>query len=125
VFGRAFKYGIVVWQCRHADINTFIQRVLANARPLVEAGIVDGFVFAAFGPDGRVKDEVQLCLRTGSSNSGGDIAQPRTAQELMQCDADFKMCVLRLLVQLENMPPLSPGTSDGWAAVVANCVLCV
>lgn len=112
MFGRAFKYGIVVWQCRHAEINSFIQKVLANAKPLVKSGVLEKFVFVSFGKDSSVRDEVVLSLiEHGSEGSlpGPPQAEPLNANDFVQCDVDFKAVLLRLLIRLENMSKFSPG----------------
>ena len=46
VFEKRLKYGTQVFQSRHPDINSYIRKVLGNAYPLMDAGLVDGVVVA-------------------------------------------------------------------------------
>jgi mitotic spindle assembly checkpoint protein MAD2B len=36
VFEKKLKYGVGIWKSRHPDINSYITRVLTNARQLFE-----------------------------------------------------------------------------------------
>lgn len=36
IFERCTKYGISLWQCRHHEVNAYINQVLTNSRPALE-----------------------------------------------------------------------------------------
>ena len=44
IFEQRSKYGVSVWQCVHPQVNEYIQRVLLNAKPLLDAGLVERLV---------------------------------------------------------------------------------
>ena len=50
IFDKRLKYGTMVHQSRHPDINGYVRRVLGNTKPLMEVGIVDDLVMA-FSPE--------------------------------------------------------------------------
>jgi hypothetical protein len=50
IFDKRIKYGMMVHQSRHPEINGYVRRVLGNTKPLMEVGIVDDLVMA-FSPE--------------------------------------------------------------------------
>ena len=110
IFGRAFKYGIAVWQCRHTEICSYIQKVLQNSKVLIENKLLQKLVIIFHGKDLVVKDEISVELQLRHDLNLTNL----NANDLMHCDIDFKSSLLRLLIHLENMPLMVPET-DTWA----------
>ena len=46
LFQQRSKYGVSVFQSVHPQINTYVQRVLSNAQPLLEAGVATRLIVA-------------------------------------------------------------------------------
>jgi hypothetical protein len=53
-FERRRKYGIPVWMSRQPDLNAFIVKVLRNAKPHFDRGLVRRVVVPISGPDSVV-----------------------------------------------------------------------
>lgn len=141
IFGRCTKYGMSVWQCRHADVNTFIRRVLANTKPLVESNVLQkvSFVTLDTAPQplgnnaattlstsyssnsssipGAVKDEIAIEFRGGawgaiSATPTSNPSAPDEVQALVALEEDLRSSLLRLTMALDRMPRFDPGSQQ-------------
>lgn len=113
LFGRTSKYGTALYQCRHVEINEFIRRVLNNAKALIMNNLIKQLKFVCFDHNGCIKDEIVFEMMENSVQSNIQL----NAANLVQIEKEFRISLLRLNIQLENMSPFDPGMQFMWIMV--------
>lgn len=126
VFEKRLKYGMQVFQSRHPDINGYIRKVLGNAYPLVDAGLVDGVVVALSRKGQPVENITLSCAIvnriSGKEDGIGDGMEMDTTdgaaatiseQTLFDLEKDMRDA----LVELVKMPKIA-GEECTWTIQV-------
>ena len=118
LFGRTSKYGTSLYQCRHIDINNFIRRILTNTKELISNNIIKQLKFVCINQYGNIKDEIVFEIINNNINSpnmgmGMDMDMDSNIEydtnKLIQIEKDFRISLLRLSIQLENMSKFETG----------------
>ncbi len=102
MFDRRRKYNMPVFMSRHPDLNTYIVKVLQNAKPLFDRGLVRSVVVPILGPQ-------QLVQEIHEFHFSNYVAGP--AINLQQLEQAFKLCITRLGCADSHLPRL-PSHSD-------------
>lgn len=70
-----------VWQCRHPEVNIYIQRVLINVRTLVDHGLIERMVFAVRDKNGVDIDHLFIKCTVEDEQRGDNEADICTLEE--------------------------------------------
>ena len=101
--------GVTIWQSRHPDINSYIRRVLNNARPLMEQDLVDRVVFVTTSSTGVVLDHVTIkCFTLPQQQHTSDGAL-NMQSEISQLQEELRSTVLRIGLLDAQLPKVAHG----------------
>jgi len=104
LFERRRKYGMAVWMSRHPQLNTYITKVLRNAQPLFERGLVLRVLVPITGKDGVVRETYTFAFSNYAAGPTLDLRQLQDA---------FRGCLSRLNVVESQLKPLPPPATTG------------
>lgn len=99
IFAKAVKFGASVWQCRHPEVNQYINRVLVNASKLQR---LSGFSISTILPNMEPIDEVLVDLQSSAPSI-------LDTDGLVHLHENLKSSVVKMCICLSNMPPITEG----------------
>lgn len=99
--------GITVWQSRHPQVITYIERVIDNAIPIFEKNLVDRMIVALETKDSQPLDNIIIkCIRPSSSATDELTDSMRSILE-----EEFRSTILRLGMLDQQMVKAPEGIS--------------
>jgi hypothetical protein len=97
LFVQRSKFGVSVWQSVHKDINGYVQRVLGNVKPLLEAGVIAHLLITITPPPSAGgREEVEETISLGCEYQDHQRCSPAGLEELDQLERELGAVLLKL-----------------------------
>ena len=109
--GKVWLSSLLVWQCRHPDVTTYIKRVLTNINPLIQGGVVERIILAVKDKRGETLDHFSIkCTFERDETEGGrriNLFSDEEDRDFRTLQEEMVSAILRLSA-LESQLPRPP-----------------
>ena len=125
IFEQRSKYGLSLWQCRHAEIDAYVRKVLSNSYQLLLAGVIGSYVVTVYDKDNSICEQIAINGEVrGLAMAAGQRVSTEEQQALILSslevlETEFQSAILKLKMINDHVPRALP-PEHRWALLVTT-----